>query len=370
LQITAIDTFHYEYELETPISDARNTLTHRSAVLVRVSTDEGVVGWGEAASFAGCGSLVTATIDFLAERLIGRDPTLPVAIYDELYHGTQHFGRRGLLINALSGIDVALWDIVGKVAGMPLYKILGGKREAINGYYNAGYYTDDHREFLKASVRRAVEAGSKAIKIKIGRYGFEDDAWRIRTARELLGPTRDFMVDANACLEPRYLQRLDDVMVDEGVRWVEEPVPLQPIEALVELRDALRTPVAGYELEMTVDGWQPLIAQRAIDIAQPDTIWSGGITETRRIGELAAAHAIEFVPHNFATIVALAANAHVAAVAPTGGWLEVDSNVNPFLWDLQSESHLSFENGLIMLPQAAGLGVTPNLESVEHLRVK
>lgn len=369
MQITSVEPFHFRMPLERPISDARNTITERSTVLVRVETDEGLLGWGEAASFVRSGELVSQVIRHFADQLRGQDATTPSLHYERLFHGSQHFGRRGLVVSALSGIDVALWDILGKWAGLPVRNLLGGGGD-VRAYYNAGYYTDDHREFLEESLRFVCDSGVGAAKIKLGRHGFEDDAWRIRTAREILGPSRDFMVDANASLTAREVVHLDEVMCAARVRWVEEPVRLVGVEALRELRANLRTPVAGYELEMTLDGWAPLISGRAVDIAQPDAIWSGGITECARIAALCTAHAIEFIPHNFASLVGLAANAHLASAAPTGGWLEVDSNTNPFLWELDTQQRWGLAGGLINIPDAPGLGVEPDLARIEKYRVQ
>lgn len=363
MKITAITPFLFEMPLSVGIADARNTILKRSALLVRVDTDAGIAGWGECASFAGCGRLVAQVVSFFAERLVGRDPTMIAAIYDESYHATQHFGRRGLVLNALSGIDVALWDILGKAAGQPLYKLLGACRDSIQFYFNGGYYVDgDSMDFLRRSAEKAVERGGPALKIKIGRFGVDDDVKRIETARAILGPDRDLMVDANGVLDLRYLRRLDPAMVANDVRWMEEPVSIRAVPALAELRDRLQTPIAGYELEMTLTGWTDLIAGRTVDIAQPDSIWSGGITECRRIAAVAQAHEVEFVPHNFASIVCLAANAHLAASAKTGGWLEVDSNENPFLWSLDRNQSFQLCDGRIPLPDLPGLGIDPDLE--------
>ncbi|MEM1347101.1 MAG: mandelate racemase/muconate lactonizing enzyme family protein [Myxococcota bacterium] len=261
--ITSITPYVYEYDLPNPISDARNTITKRSCLLVKVKTDEGLVGWGEAASFANCGSLVADVIRFLEDRFVGQDPRFISRLYDTQYHLTQHFGRRGLVINALSGIDVALWDLQGKRAGLPVYQLLGASRDKIAFYFNSGYFIEgDHHAFLERTIEQSVERGAGAIKIKIGRHGFADDVWRVKRAREILGPERDLMVDANACLPARYLQRLDDVLSEHGVRWLEEPIPLQNRSVLIELRNKLRTPIAGYELEMTLLGYHQLLKDR------------------------------------------------------------------------------------------------------------
>ena len=369
--IHSVTPYLFEAPLEAPISDARNTITHRSCVLVEIKTDEGIKGWGEAASFAGCGALVSETIKFFGERLRGQDPSFISGIFDASYHSSLHFGRRGLVVSALSGIDIALWDIMGQVAGMPIYKLLGAARENIKFYFNGGYFVaEDNLSFLERSVTLAVDRGAGALKIKIGRFGIDDDTQRIKLARSILGPDRDLMVDANGVLDQRYLLQLDPVMVEHKVRWIEEPVSLRRVELLRRLADRLITPIAGYELEMTLQGYSELIEAGAVSVVQPDAIWSGGITECHRIGAVAQAHEIEFVPHNFATIVSLAANAQLGASLKMGGWLEVDSNVNPFLWDLDKNQSYFLDDGAIALPERSGLGLDIDLSIISKYRKK
>lgn len=374
MKITAIETFHHEAPLSKPISDARNDIKGRSCTLVRVSTDAGLQGWGEAASFAGAGRLVAKVIEQLKDPFfIGKDPLMTSALYDNAYHYTQHYGRRGLVISALSGIDIALWDILGKASNMPLYKLLGASRDRVKAYFNSGYYLGDDRaasrKHLDLALKTALDKKTRALKIKIGRHGLADDAERIAVAREALGAERDLMVDANGTLDKRGLMRLDDVMVERDVRWVEEPVSLRRVELLKRLAERIRTPIAGYELEMTLQGYAEQIEAGVVDIVQPDTIWSGGFTECRRIAAVAQAHETELIPHNFASIVSLAANAHLAASAKTGGWLEVDSNENPFLWPLADHGGFELQDGCVVLPEKPGLGVEPKLDAISKHRV-
>ena len=368
--IKDIEAWHLGMPLSRPIQDARDEITHRSCVVVRVKTENGLEGWGESASFAGSGQLVLSCIEFLKSRYIGKTAKRPAQLFDELYQETQHFGRRGVVLNALSGIDIALWDIVGKRAGLPVNVMLGSVRKTIKGYFNAGYYTEDHRDFLKESLRDCMSRGAEAVKIKIVRYGHEDDVWRIQTGRELLGSSRGFMVDANSSLTPPQLHLLDPVMCAARCRWIEEPVPLQGLSALKRLRSRLKTPIAGYELEMTLGGYAELMRAGAIDIVQPDAIWSGGITECSRIASVCAAESLEYIPHNFASVISLAANAQVCAVAPTGGWLEVDWNDNPFLWELNEHDDWSFEAGHIKVSDRPGIGVSPRMDLIKEYEVK
>ena len=368
--IKNIEAWYLIMPLSKPIQDARDDIFQRSSVIVKVETEDGREGWGESASFAGAGELVMSCIDFIKGRYIGRSALRPAQLFDENYKSTQHFGRRGVVLNVLSGIDIALWDLVGKRANLPLNVLLGSVREEINGYFNAGYYSEDHREFLKESLRGCIERGSNATKIKIGRYGIEDDVWRIKTAREILGSSRDLMVDANACLTPYQLEQLDPVMFETRCRWIEEPVPLQNLKTLGRLRSRLKTPIAGYELEMTLNGYAELIRAGAVDIVQPDVIWSGGITECSRIASICAAENLEYIPHNFASVISLAANAQICAVAPTGGWLEVDYNDNPFLWEFDESNNWQFKDGIIKLPDQPGLGVSPSMAFIKEYEVK
>jgi D-galactarolactone cycloisomerase len=370
VKIVSITPYFFVAPLAEPIADARNVITARSAVLIKVETEAGIIGWGEAASFAGCGALVMQVVRFFTEHLVGADASNPEAIYDRMYRTSLHFGRRGLVVNALSGIDVALWDIKGKIEGKPLFRLLGAQRESIQFYFNGGYFMPkgDSHAALARSVEGAIARGAPAVKIKIGRDLREDER-RVATARHLLGSERDLMVDVNGILEIADLKRRDPIFREYRVRWLEEPVALGPMSGLHDVRKTLATPIAGYELEQTLDGWREIIEGDCVDIAQPDAIWSGGITECRRIAEIAANCETEFVPHNFATIISLAANAHLAAAAPTGGWLEVDSNENPFLFPLDRIGAFHLKNGSIHIPCLPGLGVEPDLEQIERFRV-
>jgi len=369
MKIASITPHYFEMPLAQPIADARNTIRTRACVLVEVKTDSGLTGWGEAASFAGCGRLVSTVINFYAERFVGRTLVDPKNLFDEMYGSSLHFGRRGLVVNALSGIDVALWDLKAQQEGRPLADLLGRQRDSVQAYFNGGYYVDDDPHgFVRQSAMRTCEHGVGALKIKIGR-SVDDDQRRIAIAREVLGPDRDLMVDANGILGLDYLKALDPILQGHAIRWMEEPVAIGRLADLLAVRDVLTTPIAGYELEQTASGWADLIESGAIDIAQPDAIWSGGITECQRTFSVAAKHQVEWVPHNFATIVCLAANAHLACAAPTGGWLEVDSNQNPFLWNLNSEGSFGLSEGRITLPDLPGLGVRPDLSAIEKFRV-
>lgn len=373
MNIESIHTHLFEAALEKPIADARNVIHRRSALLVEVRTSDGVVGWGEAASFANSGSLATHALQMLAPHYVGRDSRDIARLQRDALHGTQHFGRRGVVVSAISALDCALWDVMGKRAGLPVHRLLGSFRSDIQYYLNAGYYQPDDpspARTLQESIETSLARNPSGLKIKIGRHGSKDDSARIELASRILDGRRDLMVDANSSLNLRSLTVVDAACVAHGVRWIEEPVPLGPLPFLREVRERSTTPIAGYELEMTLHGYAPLVEGRVVDVVQPDTIWSGGITECLRIASVADAHGIELIPHNFASLLSLASNAHLACAAPTGGWLEVDSNPNPFLWALDRERRWApGADGRIRIPEMAGLGVDPDLDSLEPYRV-
>lgn len=369
MKIKSIESRFFEAPLKEYIYDAKSEIRARSCVLVKVETDEEVMGWGEAASFAGAGKLVQTVIEHFSKTLVGQDPLLITNIYDTNYQMTQHFGRKGLVISALSGINVALWDIIGKVAGLPLYQLLGGTTRRIVCYANAGYYaSEDDYLFLESSVNDCIKRGYEAVKIKIGKHGLDDDRKRIEKARNLLGDKRLLMVDANGVLSPTYVRRLDRILQEWDVHWIEEPVSIRPVENLTNLAKSICTPVAGYEIESTSYGFTPLIVNNAVGIVQPDAIWSGGITECMRIAAVAHVYDCRFVPHNFASIVSLAANASLSAAASTGGQLEVDSNENPFLWPLDELNNWKPEEGVIEMPDSPGLGLNINWDKLDKYR--
>ncbi|MCC8190448.1 MAG: mandelate racemase/muconate lactonizing enzyme family protein [Planctomycetes bacterium] len=391
MKITAVTSMILRYTCATPIADAQNYFDQRFALLVSITTDTGLTGIGEAATFGGPPATTQCIIDTeLAPMLIGRDPTTIERLWNMMFDRTRQHGRGGIVFAAMSGIDVALWDLLGKVAGLPVYKLLGGYTDTLVPYASAGFYAagkDSHR--LADEVESYFQQGFRYAKIKIGRNPGvflsplanlangdrlttrpEEDLDRVaaccRVAERHGGR---IMVDANCAWDTPTAMQMGRQLQDLGVFWLEEPLHLDNVDGSAELCAALDLPIAGYETETGLFRFRRFIDQRAVDIVQPDVIWTGGITECVKIAHYAAAHSLPTIPHAFAGAVSLAANAHFLASLGNGGILEMDRNPNPLRDELVEEPLHPGADGLVRLPDAPGLGVTLRRDAIEKYRV-
>jgi len=367
--IKKIDVYFYEKKLNNIIQDARNEIKFRSCVIVKIVSNKNQVGWGEAASFANSGSLVVPIIKFFSKKLINQKIPDPRKFFFENYMNSLHFGRRGLVINALSGIDIALWDLASKTRKIPLFKLLKLKNDKIKYYFNGGYFVKKKEyNFLKNSALFALSKKAYGFKFKIGR-NLKEDKKRIILVKKTLGNKIKIMVDANGVLNFDYLLKIDKLLKKYSIEWIEEPFRFENIAILKKNKKKIKTKIAGYELEQTFDGWREIINSKIVDIVQPDAIWSGGISECLKIVNLCEAKKLQFVPHNFASIISLAANAHLAAISKKN-IIEIDSNENPFLWQINKLDNYKLLNGLIQIPKDTfGLGVDININSISKYRV-
>ena len=291
---------------------------------------------------------------------------------------------------AISGIDIALWDIVGQATKTPLYRLFGAYHERLTAYASAGFYSrDKDAAELAEEVGGYAERGFRWVKIKVGRnpdvmlnplhdmhfsnYAtatLEEDVERVRAVREAVGPKVKIAIDANnAWTAPVALKFMREVEPLD-IAWLEEPVATEDLAGSAELADRLDTPIAGYETETGLPGFRELIVRRAIDIVQPDAIWTGGITECRKIAALAQAFHLPVVPHVFSSALSTIANMHLIASLPNAGLLEFDQNPNPLRSELFEEPIEVSPGGTVEMPDRPGLGVRLNQATIDRYRVE
>src|SRR5512135_14804 len=341
-------------------SGVRNS---RSATLVQVNTDEGIFGLG---SCSGNGELVEAIVaKVLKPLLIGMDPTDIDAIWDKAYvrGGHKEFGTRGIGVVALSGVDVALWDILGKARGVPLYQLLGGKcRDKVPVYATALYPEEPANVAKRARV--FAEQGFHGVKIKVG-FNLDQDIRIVRAVREELG--RDFIVmtDANQGYSVDVALKASEAFADCGAFWLEEPLFVEDIEGHALLREKGKTPIAvGENLQMSY-AFENFIARGAVDFIQPDVARAGGITEIRKITALAAKHKVPVSFHTWGDGVALAASIHLSAALKDCIVMELDYTYNPLREELLSDP-FEVQNGYLIPPEKPGLGIELNQTALER----
>ncbi len=320
--------------------------------------------------------------------LIGEDPLLIEGLWQKMFARTRQFGRRGIVMNAISGIDIALWDIVGKIAKFPLYRLLGACRDRVEVYASGGFYQEGKVIADLAAEAEGYRAhGFKGMKMKVGRNPStqtdlrhlvdhaelcqvepEEDIARVAAVRHALGPRAKLMVDVNCAWSPSFAIEMGRAFEPYKLYWIEEPVATDDIDGSARVADALATPIAGYETEIGLYGFRELITRGAVDIVQPDLAWAGGFSECRRIAALAHAHHRMIAPHAFASAVTLAASLHYIASIPNGLVLEFDQNPNGLRDDLLKEPLRIESDGTIRLPERPGLGIELDLGAVERYR--
>jgi D-arabinonate dehydratase len=390
MRVTDVSVIALSYPCPVPMADAIHYMPARNALLVQVHTDEGIVGLGEAAAYGGPLSVTAALVrDELRPLLLGQDPFQVERLWQRLFVATHQHGRRGAVLMAISGVDIALWDIIGQATHTPLYRILGAYRDEVQAYASGGFYAEGKdASTLAAEAAGYVAAGFSHVKIKVGRNpeallnplrdmpqsdfavtSIEEDLRRVHAVREAIGRDVKLMVDANnAWTAATALMMMREMALDD-IYWLEEPVATDDVRGSAEVARALDVPVAGYETETAVYGFRDLIAAGAVDIVQPDVTWSGGITECRRIAALAHAYRLPCIPHVFSSAVSLVANLHFIASLPNGRLLEFDRNPNPLRRELFNEEIEIDRRGFVAVPQRPGLGVTLNMATVEKYRV-
>lgn len=316
--------------------------------------------------------MITKTIveKELQEYLIGEDPLNIERLWEKMYQRSIKHGRKGAIIASISGIDIALWDIKAKAAKMPLYKLLGGCYEQIRAYASAGFYAPAKGvKELAAEMASYIKEGFTAVKMKIGRLSPAEDVARVMAVREAIGDDIDLLVDGNNAYTSYQAIKIARKMEEYNIFWFEEPVPAEDIEGSAIVADAIDTPVAAGENEFTRYGFRNLIINKAIDIAQPDVTWCGGITEAKKIAAMASAWNIICVPHSFSSAIALVANLHFSASIPNSLFQEFDRNYNPLRENLLQEPITINQDGYIELTDKLGLGVELNESVVKKYRV-
>ena len=272
-------------------------------------------GWGEC---FGPAPLNAAIVQAYAARLVGADPLNTEALWQDLYGAYRDQGQKGLAISALSGVDIALWDLKGRHFGEPIHRLMGGPlRTEVRAYATGTYRLDqgDPLEYVVDEVDGYVEQGFHAVKLKIG-FDVDADAALIRAVRQRIGPGPRLMLDANHGFDTVEAVALGRAVADQDIDWFEEPVIPEDLASYREVRRGQPIPVAGGECEYTRWGFREVLVTGSMDIIQPDTCAAGGLSECKKIADMAAAFGVRYVPHVWGTGIALAASLQLLAVLP------------------------------------------------------
>ena len=313
MKIASVETFDLRCNIEPSFGWSQGWINQRATTLVKITTEDGLVGWGEGAA----ASLID---ELLAPLVIGGNPMQRAGLWERMFHALYNANIFvGLAGSALSAIDIALWDLAGKATGLPAHALLGGKvRNRVAVYATGLYYTEgEFPNRLLDEARSYVERGFTGIKTKVGGLTVEEDVRRVRALRETIGPDVRLMVDANEAYNATTAIRIGHKLADLDLMWFEEPVNAQDIEAYLQVKDALPMAIAGGENLRTRFEFKDYLARRAYDIAQPDIMHCGGITEMARICSMANAYGIQVNPHVWGgSPIMIAATLHLTATLP------------------------------------------------------
>lgn len=376
MQIAEVKTHCLDHKLEVPFQSASGRFDRRQHCLVEVVCDDGTRGWGEC-----LGPVLpnAAMVNAYAGLLIGCDPLETEVLWLKLYHAFRDQGQRGLAMTALSGIDIALWDIKGKHFGVPVSTLLGGRfRESVRAYATGGFWPEgaDRIAAITREVKGYVEEGFHAVKIKIG-FGRDEDLATIAAVRDVIGPATHLMIDANHGYDAIEATAVGRAAEQYGVDWFEEPVLPEEPTVYARVRASQPLPVAGGETWHGRHAVQQALTAGAVDILQPDVCGSGGFTEFRRLVDMAELAGVRVVPHVWGSGVALAAALHCHAALPPNPprprplepILEFDRTINPCrqaVLMVPIEHHL----GVVNVPDGPGLGIEINREALTRFALK
>ena len=356
MKITDLQTIRLRAPIPTEgqVFSRSGVRSTRSTTLLRVETDEGISGIGSA---SGNGELIELIVARVIKPLIlGMDPTDIEAIWDKAYvrGGHKEFGSRGIGVVALSGVDIALWDILGKARGVPVYQLLGGKcRDKVPVYATALYPEEPSKVARRA--RAFAEQGFHGVKIKVG-FDLDQDIRIVRAVRDELGKNFSVMTDANQGYSLDVALNATDAFAACGAYWLEEPLFVEDIEGHAILRERGRTPIAVGENLHTHYAFENFIVRGAVDFIQPDVARVGGISEMIKIAALASTHKIPVSFHTWGDGVALAASVHLSTALRDCAVMELDYTYNPLREELLREP-FKVQNGYLLPPQAPGLGI-------------
>ena len=357
-----VKNLRFEYPPGQELRSAQEISNARVTSLVLVKADNGAVGVGSVYSHP----LLTEEI---VERHLGpmivNEPVRDIpGLWRRMYDQTRWYGRKGVALSALGGIDTALWDLLGKLENVSVRELLGSERSEVEAYASGLLWKEDVEQ-LREEVRWHLASGFTRMKMRLGRGLAYDEAALDAVATEL-GPSHSLIVDGSHRYDVSTATWLAGLLVERGVLFFEEPFAPEDIDSYVALARLAKLPLAAGENEFGVQGFRELLRAGAVGVVQPDVTRCGGITEALRIGRLAEAFGALVAPHTWSDAIGIIANATVVASVPTGLSVEVDRTGNALV-ELELTEPITVRNGRLAFPDGPGLGFELNEDLVSEL---
>jgi L-alanine-DL-glutamate epimerase-like enolase superfamily enzyme len=359
MKIDRITISYYKWERAMPITNGLHTYSGVGMCSVRIDTQEGAVGYGVGGSKPG----EREFREHFAKKLIGMNPLMTEAIWAK-YWMPKATGRRGFETRALASMDLACWDLKGRVANMPVHQMIGGFRDRIPTYVAGGYYAPGKSvKDLQAEMTGYVERGAKAVKMKIGAVSIAEDVVRVKAVRQAIGPNVKLMIDANCAYRAYQAVQIAKQIEDQDIFWFEEAVQPDDYDGFAYLAQRTSIPLATGENESTKYGFRDLLATKAIAIIQPDARHQG-ITEFMKIAALAQTHGIDLCPHGDQQ-----AHLSLMAAIPNGLFIEYyPKEFDPMHGRTYLHTPMLESDGCIAVPQVAGLGTEVDADYMQRYK--
>jgi L-alanine-DL-glutamate epimerase-like enolase superfamily enzyme len=358
VKISRVETRALVLPLARPIRSALGDLHSVGCVLVFVHDDAG--GTGESLVFTLNNrrtKVLRQMIDELAEVLIGRDAGHIAGFWARAWKDINFLGHKGVPVVGISALDSALWDLLGKSTGLPLYRLLGGASDRVPAYHSGGLWLSYSTAELVQEAQAFASAGFKAMKMRLGHPDPAVDMARVHAVRDAIGPSIRLMADANQGLTESQAIRLGRALEAFDLTWLEEPLPAWDVEGLARVSAALDTPIASGETEYTRYGFKRMLDLRSADVLMPDLQRVGGVSEFMRVGHMAESFDIPVSSHLFPEM-----SIQVLGALANANYLEY----MPWFSDLYNEK-LEFENGDAIVPERPGFGFTFDMGYVDRL---
>lgn len=357
MKITALKTQLVNLPLIMPIHTAIHSISSVGCVLLSLDTDEGHTGQSYVFTINAVRlKAFDEMIKGFSHQLIGKDPHYTEAIWQSIWNEINPSGHKGVTISALSAIDTACWDLVGKEANKPLHLLFGACRDRVRTYASSGLWLSMSIDELQRQAQDFLDQGFEAMKIRVGSSKQKDDVKRVKAVREAVGDDIDLMVDINQALNAKTAIQLGRKLAPFELLWIEEPVPAYDLEGHTQVRQALDTHIASGETEYTRFGMQAMIEKKACDILMPDLQRIGGLTEMRRVAALAASHNMPISSHIFTEhSLSIAGSSYNCISVEHMDWFSPLFN-----------EQMEIDAGDIVIPDRSGTGFTFNQDTVNQ----
>ena len=360
MKITAFNTRLVDLPLEKPISTAIHQMKSVGCVLLELETDQGLVG--ESYVFTLNAVRLKALNEMLlgfADHVVGQDPHFVAAIWQSMWNAMNPIGHKGFSIAALTAVDTACWDLIGKAAEQPLHRLFGACRSEVKTYASGGLWLSQSIDKCVDEAAGFIDAGFRAMKIRLGKPTIAEDVARVAALRAAIGEDIELMADANQGLTPKQAIRLGRELEQFNLGWFEEPVLYHNLDGCAEVRAALDTPIAAGETEYTRYGMREILQAGAVDVLMPDLQRIGGLSELRRVAALAASFDMPISTHLFTehSLSIAASEANCISVEHMPWFAPIFNEV------------MEVKDGMIPVPERAGTGFSFNQAAIKKYAI-